>query len=451
MKQLRELCLKALPETTEEDISKVIVYFVYYRFINLAIVQPDSYNIGDEDLPPIARKNLITASRVLQYLFNFRKFNPDNPGDKFFVPLNDFIEKNEPLISEYVASVYQVPEPEEKLQVNKYMELAQKAKPVIIISLHEIFKTHALLAENLSQLATESDDPLRLIMADLGPPPTVFSEDDQDRELQLTLTNRFKVEMDEDSENQRVYAETKELVIPILRLVPVQNSIHRLSLMDVLEAGIKFATETNNATLKSQIKKILENLGKLEAADFVSKDDNYESFVHDVALEVANRATIREQQRKEVARLKATLGELKEHQNYLDESIRSYQDYLQDCKEKQYLMASKKKKKRGKKAEAGYKVPPVKFSYKDLAKKRVIVDSEVPQLARKKTVFLISSDTPGIFDVDAKIGGVSVEKMVLDFDDLLEKHYNNITQLELDQVTLDVNMTIHLINTSFLS
>merc|ERR1712110_1112078 len=263
----------------------------------------------------------------------------------------------------------------------------------------------------------------------------------------MGLANRFKVELDEDSENQRLYAETKELVIPILRLVPVQNSIHRLSLMDVLEAGIKFATETNNATLKSQIKKILENLGKLEAADFVSKDDNYESFVH----EVANRATIREQQRKEVARLKATLSELKDHQNYLDEGIRSYQDYLQDCKEKQYLMAAKKKKKRGKKAETGYKVPPVKFSYKELAKKRVIVDSEVPQLARKKTVFLISSDTPGIFDVDAKIGGVSVEKMVLDFDDLLEKHYNNITQLELDQVTLDVNMTIHLINTSFLS
>merc|ERR1712137_275784 len=434
-----------------EDISKVTVYFVYYRFINLAIVTPDAYNIADNDLPPIARKNLITASRVLQYLFNFRKFNPDNPGDKFFVPLNDFIEKNEPLISEYVASIYQVPEPEDKLQVNKYMELAQKAKPVIIISLHEIFKTHALLAENLSQLVTEQEDPLRVIMADLGPPPTEFNEEDQDRELQLTLANRFKVELDEDSENQRLYAETKELVIPILRLVPVQNSIHRLSLMDVLEAGIKFATETNNATLKSQIKKFLENLGKLEAADFVSKDDNYESFVHDVALEVANRATIREQQRKEVARLKATLSELKDHQNYLDESIQSYQDYLQDCKEKQYLMAAKKKKKRGKKTEAGYKVPPVKFSYKDLAKKRVIVDSEVPQLARKKTVFLISSDTPGISDVDAKIGGVSVEKMVLDLDDLLEKHYNNITQLELDQVTLDVNTTIHLINTSFLS
>lgn len=454
MKQLRDLCLKALPDTTEEDISKVIVYFVYYRFINLAIVQPDAYHIAGDDLPPIARKNLITASRILQNLFNFKPFTPDNPGEKAFVPLNSFIEKNKPMIQEYVSSIYKVPEPEDKLQVNKYMELAQKAKPVIIISLHEIFKTHALLSENLSQLVTETDDPLKVVMADLGPPPA-STDDDQDRELQLTLTNRFKVDVDEDSENQRLYAETKELVIPILRLVPVQNSIHRLSLMDVLEAGIKFATETNNAQLKTQIKKILENLGKLEAAEIVSKDDNYESFVHDVALEVANRATIREQQRKEVTRLKATLAELQEHQNYLDESIQSYQDYLRDCKEKQYSAAAKGKKgRKGRRKSAdtqGYKVPPMKFSYKDLAKKRVIVDSEVPTLARKKTVFMISSDTPGIFDVDAKIGGVSVEKMVLDLDDLLEKHYNNVTQLELDQVTLDVNMTIHLINKSFLS
>lgn len=456
MKQLRDLCLKALPDTTEEDISKVIVYFVYYRFINLAIVQPDQYKIASDELPPIARKNLITASRVLQNLFNFKKFNSDNPGEKCFVPLNSFIDKNAPMIQEYVAQIYKVPEPEDRLQVNKYMELAQKAKPVIIISLHEIFKTHALLAENLSQLVTENDDPLRVIMADLGPPPSEFNEDDQDRELQLTLTNRFKVGVDEDSENQRLYAETKELVIPILRLVPVQNSIHRLSLMDVLEAGIKFATETNNANLKAQIKKILENLGKLETAEVVSKEDNYESFVHDVALEVANRATIREQQRKEVSRLKATLSELKEHQSYLDESIQSYQDYLQDCKEKQYSAAATKKHKgrfgrRKKSTEVGYKVPPIKFTYKELAKKRVIVDSEVPTLARKKTVFIISSDTPGVFDVDAKIGGVSVEKMVLDFDDLLEKHHNNVTQLELEQVTLDVNMTIHLINKSFLS
>ena len=55
-----------------------------------------------------------------------------------------------------------------------------------------------------------------------------------------------------------------------------------------------------------------------------------------------------------------------------------------------------------------------------------------------------------MFEVVAKIAGMSVEKMILNLDDLLEKHYNNIHRLELEQVTLDVNMTIHLINKFFL-
>jgi len=100
--------------------------------------------------------------------------------------------------------------------------------------------------------------------------------------------------------------------------------------------------------------------------------------------------------------------------------------------------------------EVATKIGPFKFSYKDLVKKGVILDSEVPPLSRKKTTFLISSESPGVFDIVAKIAGISVEKMQLEFDDLLERHYNNVTRMELDQVTLDVNMTIHLINKFFL-
>jgi hypothetical protein len=40
--------------------------------------------------------------------------------------------------------------------------------------------------------------------------------------------------------------------------------------------------------------------------------------------------------------------------------------------------------------------------------------------------------------------------MTLELDDLLERHYNGVEYLELEQVTLDVNMTIHLINKFFL-
>jgi hypothetical protein len=107
--------------------------------------------------------------------------------------------------------------------------------------------------------------------------------------------------------------------------------------MDVLEAGIKHAAATNNKELSNQINKvclsrkelvvvfkkkcifvkILENISKLEEYGMVTKDDNYESFVHAVALEVANRATIRENQRKEISRLNAALNKLRQHQAYI--------------------------------------------------------------------------------------------------------------------------------------
>lgn len=74
------------------------------------------------------------------------------------------------------------------------MELTQKAKPVIIISLHEIAQIHNQLQRNISSLAKDKEDPLRIILNDLGDPPKISSEDD--REIQLTLTNRFKQNME---------------------------------------------------------------------------------------------------------------------------------------------------------------------------------------------------------------------------------------------------------------
>jgi Ras GTPase-activating-like protein IQGAP2/3 len=430
-KQLRDLTQKSLPEATKDDILKLEVYFIYYRFINLAIVTPDAYNIIDNDIPAMARKNLVFIAKVLQNVFNFQEFNATN--NKFMIGLNDFIHRCKPSLMRYFDDLPRVEEPEDYLQVNRYMELTHQTKPVISISLHEIYNTHSLVAKHIDALAPEKEDPLRQIMLDLGPPPEQVTEED-DREIQLTLTNRFKVEVEEESEIQKLYTETKELVIPILRLVPIQNTIQRLNLMDILEFGIKHATENNNRDLSDKINKVLENLGKLEKEDVVSKEDNYESFIHDVALEVANRSAIREQQRKEIIRLRTTLDNLQKYELFVNEQIDNYKAYVDQCIKQTYNPGAKKS---------------LKFTYKELQKKGVIVDSEVPTLSRGKTSFTINSTQPGVYEVKAKIAGIKVETMELRIDDLLERQFNNVDRLELDQITLDVNMTIHLLNDKF--
>jgi len=51
--------------------------------------------------------------------------------------------------------------------------------------------------------------------------------------------------------------------------------------------------------------------------------------------------------------------------------------------------------------------------------------------------------------VKAKIAGIKVETMELKLDDLLERQFNGVDRLELDQITLDVNFTIILLNEKF--
>ena len=218
-KQIKELSQDRFGDQLDQDqVLKVTGYFVYYRFVNPAIVTPDAYGVIDKELDPLVRRNLVVVGRVLQNLFNFRTFGAQ---EQYMTSLNPFIEKNKQTVEHYFNSLVKVDDPEDHLQVNKYNELTQKTKPVILISLHEISETHRLILSNLDDLAPTADDDIRKILKDLPEAPPEIDED-EDREIQLTLTNRFNlnVKVEEDNEVERLYTETKELIIPVLRKHP---------------------------------------------------------------------------------------------------------------------------------------------------------------------------------------------------------------------------------------
>lgn len=447
-KLIKELALQRFGEEVEgKSILKVTGYFVFYRFINLAIVTPDAYHVVDSDLSPMVRKNLVVVGKVLQNLFNFRTFG-ENAPEKYMRGLNEWITANVPLVEHYYSTLIQVDNPEDFLQVSKYNELTQRTKPVILISTHEIAATHALLLDNRDKLAPDEDDPLHQILSDLGDrPPEIDPEGPHCRDLQLTLANRFKVQVEDENPMERVYLETKELIIPVLRVVPVATSIHRIHLADVIESAQRFAEETENKELAGQVEVIRKNISELEEAGRISKSDHHADFVRDIALEVANRRSVVEQQRKEINRLEGTLSELKHHQTYVTEQIDSYKTYLQQCKDMHYAPAKGKRKK------SSSAVGPFKFTYKELQRQNVIVESAVNSVVARKVTFLISQESPGTYSVVAKVMGKEVEKMELELDDLLERSYQGNSRLEVEnpQIVLDIPMTIRLINQNFLS
>jgi Ras GTPase-activating-like protein IQGAP2/3 len=67
-KQIRKIAQESFKDSSEDDILKVTGYFVYYRFINLAIVTPDAFEIIDKELQPVARKNLVSVSTLVELL-----------------------------------------------------------------------------------------------------------------------------------------------------------------------------------------------------------------------------------------------------------------------------------------------------------------------------------------------------------------------------------------------
>ena len=49
------------------------------------------------------------------------------------------------------------------------------------------------------------------------------------------------MDVEEESESEKRYAETKELLIPVLRMVPVKTTIQRLNLLDMLKYCSEYA------------------------------------------------------------------------------------------------------------------------------------------------------------------------------------------------------------------
>jgi len=466
--QIQNNSQKKLSSTIDE-IMKVLGYFVYYRFHNIAIVTPDTFGLIDKELSMNARRNLVVVSKVLQNLFTLNKFS-ESGGEKYFTPMNEWISRNTDDVKQYFEDLVDVSDPADFLRVDKYNELTLKVKPVVVVTVDEIMQTHKHIEKHKDKIiayvqakrqgkeakeeekgskdkkkksekpAKASDDPLQLILSALPEPFAEVPEEDN-REIQLTLASKFATEANEDEVDASagLYSESKELVISVLKAIPDELVSAENDLEKLLEEAKKWAKDNKKKAVLDNCTKIEANVKKLEQSGVLSGGDKYVAFLRGVALEVVNRQEIREQQRKEIKRLTIALRNLRKHETYMKDKIDEYNNYLKDVL--LHYGPAKKKKKASK---------PVKFSYKKLESKGVIVDSEVPKISRRQTNFFIATESPGVFTVKAKIGALQVETIPLYLDDLLEKHQSHIERLELEQVTLDVNMTLHLINELFL-
>uniref|UniRef100_A0A087XUA0 IQ motif containing GTPase activating protein 3 n=1 Tax=Poecilia formosa TaxID=48698 RepID=A0A087XUA0_POEFO len=487
-KALRDALKTKFPAASEAELYKIVGNLVYYRYMNPAIVAPDGFDVVDRSagsaLQPEQRHILGSVARMLQHAAANKHFH----GDGYHVHiLNQYITQTHGRFRKFLHSVCDVPEPEERFSMDEFSEQLIVNRPIIYISVSELLNTHKLLLEHQEVLCPDPLDPLRLILNDLGPVPSLQelngSEASADpgsefskMEVSLTLTNKFDV-FDDSSDRPDVRGlllSTKQLIIDVIRTQPGD------SLRDILKTKTSPDQEVchnwlvqrrarqdaqtpekmkrnpslvanGNLSLEEKKRKIVRSLRRLEALGVLRPPRAEEQVLQMVAKDIRQQRVCRQRRRAELHKLQQTLSRLQEKSSFHCQQVDFYRHYITSCLDN---LTTGSKGTNGNAAESRgkKKLPSLSYSATRLQDKGVLLEIEdLPATQFRNVVFDITpGPETGSFSVSARFLGVQMEDFLLRYQDLLQLQYEGVAVMKMfDKAKVNVNLLIFLLNKKF--
>ncbi|XP_077600730.1 ras GTPase-activating-like protein IQGAP2 isoform X1 [Stigmatopora nigra] len=495
-KVLKNCLHEKFPDASEDELFKVVGNLLYYRYMNPAIVAPDGFDIIDlsagGQLHVDQRRNLGSVAKMLQHAAANKLFEGENAH---MTPLNDFISQTYEKFRLFFQSACDVPEPEEKFNIDEYSDLVTLSKPIIYISIEEIINTHSLLLEHLEAISPEPNDLLHELLQDLGDvldvetllgEGVVHSNDTNKEavlnqqaktEISLILTSKFELLEGDDKDLKTLMTKTKKLVVDVIRIQPGET------LLEILETPASVLQETEHAKiamrravqdaqtpddlksspalledsqlpLEQKKRKILRNLRNLEQANFVSATNKYQDIINDIAKDIRYQRRYRQRRKAELVKLQHTLSALNSKMSFYKEQMDYYDTYIKTCLDNLNRKNSRRSIKLETKGDlkGSKKSKSLKYTGARLHEKGVILEIEGLQTNQFKNVlFEISPcEEVGDFEIKARLMGVEMEKVQLHFQDLLQLQYEGVAVMKMfDKAKVNVNLLIFLLNKKF--
>ncbi|XP_029430405.1 ras GTPase-activating-like protein IQGAP1 [Rhinatrema bivittatum] len=490
-KVLKDSLHEKFPDAGEDELLKIVGNLLYYRYMNPAIVAPDAFDIIDlsagGQLTTDQRRNLGSIAKMLQHAASNKMFLGDN---SHLGIINEYLSQSYQKFRRFFQSACEVSEPEEKFNVDEYSDLVTLSKPVIYISIGEIINTHTLLLDHQDAIAPEHNDPIHELLDDLGEVSTIESligegsgnigdankEILAKTEVSLTLTNKFDVLGDENSEKdaRTILLNTKRLIVDVIRFQPGetlteiletpatseqeadhQRAMQRRAIRDAKTPDkmkkVTSMKEENNLNLKEKKEKIQAGLKKLAELGLVNPGNRYQDLINDIAKDIRNQRRYRQRRKAELVKLQQTYNALNSKATFYGEQVDYYKSYIKTCLDN---LASKGKvsKKPGEMKGKKSKKISLKYTAARLHEKGVLLEIEDLQVNQfKNVIFEINpTDEVGDFEVKAKFMGVQMETFMLHYQDLLQLQYEGVAVMKLfDRAKVNVNLLIFLLNKKF--
>ncbi|XP_064013819.1 ras GTPase-activating-like protein IQGAP1 isoform X1 [Pogoniulus pusillus] len=490
-KVLKDSLHEKFPDAGEDELLKIVGNLLYYRYMNPAIVAPDAFDIIDlsagGQLTTDQRRNLGSIAKMLQHAASNKMFMGDNAHLSI---INEYLSQSYQKFRRFFQAACEVPELQDKFNIDEYSDLVTLTKPVIYISIGEIINTHTLLLDHQDAIAPEHNDPIHELLDDLGEVPTIESLigegsgniNDPNREMlaktevSLTLTNKFDVPGDENAEMdaRTILLNTKCLIVDVIRFQPgetlteiletpatsEQEAEHQRAMQkrairdaktpDKMKKAVS-VKEDGNLSLQGKKDKIKTGLKKLTELGTVNEKNKYQELINDIAKDIRNQRRYRQRRKAELVKLQQTYSALNSKATFYGEQVDYYKSYIKTCLDNLASKGKVSKKPREMKGKSSKKIS-LKYTAARLHEKGVLLEIEDLQSNQFKNVIFEISPTEevGDFEVKAKFMGVQMETFMLHYQDLLQLQYEGVAVMKLfDRAKVNVNLLIFLLNKKF--
>ncbi|XP_030353673.1 ras GTPase-activating-like protein IQGAP1 isoform X3 [Strigops habroptila] len=490
-KVLKDSLHEKFPDAGEDELLKIVGNLLYYRYMNPAIVAPDAFDIIDlsagGQLTTDQRRNLGSIAKMLQHAASNKMFMGDNAHLSI---INEYLLQSYQKFRRFFQAACEVPELQDKFNIDEYSDLVTLTKPVIYISIGEIINTHTLLLDHQDAIAPEHNDPIHELLDDLGEVPTIESligegsgnVNDPNREMlaktevSLTLTNKFDVPGDENAEMdvRTILLNTKRLIVDVIRFQPgetlteilgtpatsEQEAEHQRAMQkraireaktpDKMKKSVS-VKEDGNLNLQGKKDKIKTGLKKLTEQGTVNAKNKYQQLINDIAKDIRNQRRYRQRRKAELVKLQQTYSALNSKATFYGEQVDYYKSYIKTCLDNLASKGKVSKKPREMKGKNSKKIS-LKYTAARLHEKGVLLEIEDLQGNQFKNVIFEISPTEevGDFEIKAKFMGVQMETFMLHYQDLLQLQYEGVAVMKLfDRAKVNVNLLIFLLNKKF--
>ncbi|KFW69388.1 Ras GTPase-activating-like IQGAP2, partial [Pygoscelis adeliae] len=475
-KVLKSSLHEKFPDATEDELLKIVGNLLYYRYMNPAIVAPDGFDIIDMtaggQIHPDQRRNLGCVAKVLQHAASNKLFEGES---EHLSSMNTYLSQTYQKFRNFFQAACDVPEPEEKFNIDEYSDMVTLSKPVIYISIEEIINTHSGLGpvpdveSFLGEGAVDPNDPNR---------ESTLNQLAK-TEISLSLTSKYELREGEDQDLKSLMIKTKRLIVDVIRTQPgdtlleiletpatAQQESEHLKLVEkraILDSKTpekmkhsQSIFEDGQLPIEQKKRKIQRNLRALEQAGLVSSATKYQEIINEIAKDIRNQRRYRHHRKAELVKLQQTLSALNSKTAFYEEQINYYNTYIKTCLDNLTRKNSRRSiKLDGKEEVKGskkLKQASLKYTAARLHEKGVILEIEDLQTNQFKNVMfdITPGEEVGDFEIKAKFLGVEMEKVQLHFQDLLQMQYEGVAVMKMfDKAKVNVNLLIFLLNKKF--